>query len=223
MPVSTNTFKCIVGLCALSLTFLSGTLFAQEEPATEVEVQEVAEVVPTVEEMVAPCAACHGDDGNATIQEYPNLAGQGSKFLVHQMQLMRDVERDVPLMAGQLANYDDDQLQQIADYYAGLPGRIGQASPEQLALGEQIYRGGILEKNVAACTACHAPNGNGNLLAGFPRLSGQPKDYMVLTLKAYREGQRDSDENKGGMMRDIAANLTDTEIHALANYISGLY
>ena len=71
--------------------------------------------------------------------------------------------------------------------------------------------------------ACHARNGNGNSLAGFPRLSGQPVEYLVVQLKAYREDQRTSDEYVGGMMRDVASKLTDTEIEAVANYITGLY
>ena len=169
------------------------------------------------------CVACHGEDGNASIAEYPNVAGQNEKYLLEQMRQMRDGERVIPLMLGQLDAMSDQDLKDIAAHYASLPGKIGQASPEKLALGEKIYRGGILEKNVAACTACHAYNGNGNSLAGFPRISGQPVSYTVAQLKAYREEQRISDEYVSGMMRDISARLTDTEIEAVANYIQGLY
>ena len=171
----------------------------------------------------ANCVACHGNDGNTTIADYPNIAGQNAKYLEIQMRQMRDGERVIPLMLGQLDAMSDQDLRDIAAHYASQPGKIGQASPENLEHGEQIYRGGILAKNVAACTACHAPNGNGNSLAGFPRIAGQPVSYTVAQLKAYREEERTSDEYVSGMMRDIAARMTDTEIEAVANYIQGLY
>ena len=169
------------------------------------------------------CVACHGNDGTSTIPDYPHIAGQNAKYLEIQMRQMRDGERDIPLMAGQLDTMSDQDLKDIAAHYASQPGKIGQASPENLELGEQIYRGGILDKNVAACTACHSPSGNGNTLAGFPRISGQPVGYTVTQLKSYREDERTSDEYVNGMMRDIAARMTDNEIEAVANYIQGLY
>ena len=171
----------------------------------------------------ASCVACHGNDGTSTIPDYPHISGQNAKYLEIQMRQMRDGERVIPLMAGQLDAMSDQDLRDIAAFYASQPGKIGQASPENLALGEKIYRGGILEKNVAACTACHAPNGNGNTLAGFPRISGQPVGYTITQLKSYREDERTSDEYVSGMMRDIAARMTDNEIKAVANYIQGLY
>ena len=212
----------LIGLFLLCSVY---TVTGQENVDAEAAEATPAEAVETAAEAspVETCVPCHGEDGNATIEGYPNIAGQNEKYLLHQMQLMRSGERQIPLMLGQLEQKTDAELQEIATYYASLPGRIGQASPEQLDLGEKIYRGGILDKNVAACTACHSPFGNGNSLAGFPRLSGQPVEYTITQLKAYREGQRESDDNNGGMMRDIAANLTDTEIAAVANYISGLY
>lgn len=171
----------------------------------------------------ATCAACHSEDGNSTIPDYPHIGGQSAKYLEIQLRLMRDGERDIPLMAGQLTNFSDQDLKDIAAHYASQAGKIGQSSSENLELGERIYRGGILSKDVAACTACHAPNGNGNNLAGFPRIAGQPVNYTIAQLKAYREEERTSDEHVSGMMRDVAARLTDNEIEAVANYVQGLY
>ena len=86
-----------------------------------------------------------------------------------------------------------------------------------------IYRGGIAAKGVAACTSCHAPSGNGNAAAGYPDIGGQPTGYTIAQLTAYREGDRTTDENVGGMMRGVAQGLTDKEIAALADYIQGLH
>ena len=215
-------FKHLIQLskCSVSIPialFLFSSLFASAQDA-EAPLDLVAG-----QEAAKPCVACHGEDGNTLIPEYSNLAGQNAKYLFKQLQLIKSGERPIPLMVGQLDNMTDQDLRNMSAYYATLPGKIGQSKVDGLDKGETIYRGGILEKKVAACTACHAPNGNGNSLAGFPRLSGQPVEYLVVQLKAYREDQRTSDEYVGGMMRDVASKLTDTEIEAVANYITGLY
>ncbi|MCY4655696.1 MAG: c-type cytochrome [Gammaproteobacteria bacterium] len=215
----------VIGILLLGTALVVHGQEEESQEAVDVDAETVA--TPAVEtsanELVATCVPCHGEDGNATIAGYPNLAGQNEKYLLHQMELMRSGERQIPLMMGQLEQKTDEELAEIASFYASLPGRIGQASPDLLELGEKIYRGGIMDKEVAACTACHSPFGNGNSLAGFPRISGQPTSYTIEALRQYREGERVSDENNGGMMRDVAARLTDTEIKAVANYISGLY
>lgn len=170
------------------------------------------------------CIACHGEDGNTLLPGYPHIAGQSARYLFRQMQLMRDGDRDPGAMAGQLDNMTDQDLRDMAAFYASQAGKIGQASREGIELGEAIYRGGILAKQVAACTACHAPDGSGNALAGFPSLSGQTAAYVEQQLKAYREGQRRTDAGDyEGMMRQTAANMTDGEIAAVANYVLGLH
>lgn len=171
----------------------------------------------------APCAACHGQDGNGIAPNFPNLAGQNERYLLRQLQAIKDGSRPAPLMAGQLDSLSEADLADLAAHFASLPGAERQASGTQLERGEQIYRAGILAKKVAACTACHSPRGNGNAAAGFPQLAGQPVDYVVAQLVAYREGQRQTDAAYGGMMRDVAGGMTDTEIRAVASYIQGLH
>ena len=174
----------------------------------------------------AACAACHGQDGATGLDPtYPNLAGQNEKYLLHQLIAIRDGGRNIALMAGQLTGKSDDDLADLAAYYASLPGKVSQAQgdDETLALGEKIYRGGIAAKGVAACTSCHSPSGNGNAAAGYPDIGGQPSGYTIAQLTAYREGERSTDENVGGMMRGVARGLTDKEIAALADYVQGLH
>ncbi len=172
------------------------------------------------------CAACHGQDGSSPIDPtYPHLAGQGERYLFNQLRMIRDGEREILLMAGQLNGKSDQDLMDIAAYYASLPAKVNgtQADDATLELGEQIYRAGIASKGVAACIACHSPDGAGNRAAGYPNLSGQPSAYVVNQLTAYREGQRDTDGTFGGMMRGVARGLTDNEIAAVAEYIQGLH
>lgn len=173
--------------------------------------------------LAAPCAACHGQNGVAVLPAYPNLAGQGEAYLRKQLGLIKSGGRAVPLMAGQLDALTEADLANLAAYFASLPATVGQAKDERLDLGERIYRAGIASKGVAACTACHSPSGAGNALAGYPHLGGQPSEYVATQLKAYREGQRASDDDVGAVMRQVAAGLTDGEIAAVANYVQGLH
>lgn len=177
------------------------------------------------EAQAAACAACHGQDGATGLDPtYPNLAGQNEVYLTRQLEMIQSNERTIALMTGQLTGKSEQDLQDLAAYYASLPGKISQAQgdDEQIARAEQIYRGGIASKGVAACAACHSPTGKGNAPAGFPAIGGQSGAYTIAQLTAYREGQRRSDESFGGMMRGVAQGLTDTEISLLADYLQGL-
>ncbi len=177
------------------------------------------------EAQAAACGACHGQDGATPIDPtYPNLAGQNERYLFNQLQMIQDNTRNIPLMAGQLNGKSEQDLADLAAYYASLPGKLSQASgdDEAIAKAASIYRAGIARKGVAACSACHSPDGSGNAQAGFPRLSGQPAAYTTAQLKAYRERNRATDETYGGMMRGVAEGLTDTEIALVADYLQGL-
>ena len=90
-----------------------------------------------------------------------------------------------------------------------------------MKLGERIYRGGNIANGLAACTGCHSPSGNGNEPAGYPALGGQYAEYIEKQLLAYRRGERVGGNN-ALIMQGVAANLSDKEIKAVANYISGL-
>lgn len=175
------------------------------------------------EQAAAICIACHAADGSTLLPEYPSLAGQNAKYLYDSMLQIRDGERDIPLMAGQLDPMSDETIADIAAWYASLTPRQGQALDVNLEQGERIYRAGIAEKSVSACSACHGPTGIGNAPAGFPSLKGLSRPYVVAQLTAYREGGRTTDERVSGMMRTTAHQLTDAEIEAVANYVSGLY
>lgn len=176
---------------------------------------------------VAVCAACHGADGNSAAPTFPKLAGQGEKYLLKQMQDIRDGARPVPTMVGQLDGKSDQDLADLAAFYNGQTRTGSQTDPELAALGEAIYRGGIPERNVPACVACHSPRGKGNGPAGYPALAGQYPQYIAAQLAAYRKGYEDETGRVTGsdlrIMQTTAFGLSDREIEAVASYAAGLY
>jgi cytochrome c553 len=177
----------------------------------------------------AVCAACHGADGNSVIPANPMLAGQGARYLAKQLHDFKSGARANPVMMGMAAPLSDQDILDLAAYFAAQKPQTRAADPAQVKLGEKIWRGGNLETGVLACTGCHGPSGRGNVLAGFPALRGQHPDYVEAQLKAFRAAARgdlsgDKRENDPeGMMRGVVQQLSDTEIKALAQFVSGLY
>src|SRR3970040_2499252 len=123
-------------------------------------------------------------------------------------------------MAGMVASPSATDMRNLAAYFEAQKRKPRAArDPELARLGQAIYRGGIAAKSVAACTACHGPNGSG-IPAQFPRLAGQYAEYTAAQLRAFRGGERANDPNR--MMRAVAEKLSDREIAAVAEYIAGL-
>lgn len=171
------------------------------------------------------CAACHAADGNSTQAANPVLAGQHAEYTLKQLQNFKPqggkpAERPNPVMAGMVATLSADDMRNLAAYFESQkPKPRAARDPALVKLGQAIYRGGILAKNVAACTACHGPDGAG-VPAQFPRLAGQFPEYVAAQLKAFRSGERANDPNR--TMRAVAEKLSDREIAAVAEYIFGL-
>lgn len=172
----------------------------------------------------AVCGACHGADGNSPLPNFPKLAGQGEKYLTKQMHDIKDGKRTVLEMTGLLTNLNDQDLADLAAYFASQKGSVGAADPKLVARGEQLFRGGNLEKGLPACTGCHSPNGAGNAAAGFPHLSGQHATYIAKQLTDFRKEEAGRANDGDAMtMRTIARKLSDEDIAALSSYIQGLH
>ncbi len=170
----------------------------------------------------AVCAACHGADGNSGANPlWPKLAGQSPRYIIKQLHDFKDQKRTDGTMSPMAAPLTDKEIEDLAAYFSSQKRTIGEAAADKVALGEQIYRAGIAEAGVPACTGCHGPAGEGNDAARFPALSGQTAAYVAKQLKDFRDGRRTNDLN--GMMRGVANRMKDNEIEAVAQYIQGLY
>lgn len=166
----------------------------------------------------AVCAACHAPDGNSVIPVNPKLAQQHPEYIVKQLTEFKSGKRENAVMTGMAAALSEDDMRNIAAYVSSKKAAPGAASDKELILlGEKIYRGGILDRQIPACAGCHSPNGAG-LPAQYPRLAGQHKDYTVAQVSAFRDGGR----KNSVQMTQVAVKLNDREIKAVADYIAGL-
>ena len=171
------------------------------------------------------CVACHAEDGNSPAAPNPKIAGQFPEYLHKQLKNFKPAagkkaERENPVMAGMVANLSDDDMRNLAAYYASQKLRPEGAKDKDLAAkGQKLYRGGNIATGVAACAGCHGPTGAG-IPGQYPRISGQFASYLESQLLAFKTGTRANDAN--GMMRGVAARMTEAEIKAVAEYASGL-
>ena len=169
----------------------------------------------------APCQACHSTDGNSAVGMYPKIAGQHAGYITTQLKALRDGTRKDPVMSPMAANLSDQDIADLAAFYAGQKVTLGSVPQDKVAAGELLYRAGNGKTAVPACMACHGPDGKGNGPAGWPALGGQHPEYVTKQLGLYASGERSTDLNS--IMRDIAARLSKAEIDAVSQYVSGLH
>ena len=165
------------------------------------------------------CAACHTNDGSRGSPANPILQGQHPEYLVKQLTEFKAGKRVNAIMTGLASALSEDDMKNVAAFYASKTAKPGYAKNKDLvALGEKIYRGGIADRNVPACAACHSPTGAG-IPAQYPRLGGQHADYTEAQLVAFRGGVR----KNSAQMTGVAAKMNDREIKAVSDYIAGLH
>ena len=201
--------KQIVTTVAVAVCLFSGLIQAKGDAAAG-------------QAKAAICAACHGADGNSTNPLWPKLAGQHAKYIAKQVRdIKAGITRTSAVMAPMVGNLSDQDIDDIAAYFATQSRTGGFASEGRAALGEKIYRGGNSATGLPACMSCHGPRGAGNPLGGIPSVSGQHAQYAHKQLEDFRADFRSNDPNR--MMRDVVRFLTLKEMAAVSEYMAGLY
>ena len=170
------------------------------------------------------CAACHNPDGNSALAANPKLAGQHADYLYKQLKNFKadggkPAERINPIMGGMVAGLSDQDMKNVAAWYASQAQKGELAKNQAIEASQKLYRAGNVGKGLPACAACHGPAGAG-IPAQYPRIGGQFAEYTETQLKTFRSGERANDPNK--MMRIVADRMSDAEIKAVSDYIAGL-
>lgn len=198
-------------LLALSTALAAGSALAAA-PAPKADPAKGKVIVEQV------CAACHGVDGNSVASTNPTLAGQSQSYLLQQLHNFKDGKRKDPIMMGMVAPLSDQDMANLAAYFSEQKVKPRDATDKtQLALGKEIYRVGVASTKVPACMSCHGPAGKG-LPEKYPRLGSQHAAYIAKQLHDYKLGET----RNNAIMADIAKRMSDAEMKAVAEYISGL-
>ncbi len=170
------------------------------------------------QEKAAACGGCHGEDGNGSAPIFPKLAGQHPSYLVKQLMDFKTQKRVDPTMNAMAEPLSEDDMQDIAAFYATQKLTTESGNPN--TTGKNLYIAGNPTAGVPACSGCHSPTASGNPQAVFPKLHGQYSAYVEKTLHDFKAAERGNDMN--AMMRTVAAKLGEAEISAVAEYVSTL-
>lgn len=176
------------------------------------------------------CIECHGADGNGnntgqshsgSLGKFPKLAGQYQDYLLKQLRDFRSDKRKHDLMSLMAKALDEEDLLPLAQFFAQQKKMQGDGSGNN-PLAKSLYTVGDAQRNIAPCSTCHGINGKGvdGLKPQAPIIGGQEVGYLVKQLEDWRTGERRNSD--GQVMNAVAKALTDSEIQALANYLSGL-
>ncbi len=210
-----KSLALLTGLLIAALSVATPVL-ANPAPATNAK-GDAAKAQKIVNDV---CGACHSTDGNSTSPTYPSLAGQSPEYLAKQLGEFKSGARKNAIMAPNAATLSHEDMLNLAAYFSAQQPKPRLAKDAALvAEGQKIYKGGNAGSGVPACASCHGPAGAG-IPVQFPRLAGQHAKYVESQLKNFRSGDRVNDG--GMMMRVIARKMTDHEMKAVAEYISGL-
>jgi cytochrome c553 len=172
------------------------------------------------------CQGCHGADGiSIDPTTFPNLAGQFEGYIFKQVQDFQLGNRNNDTMSAMAATVTERQdLKDIAAYFASRKQMKGKPSGSKVAnTGKKIFETGNKKLgDYGACVRCHGANGKGKskTISLFPVIGGQQKAYVIKQLKDFKAGTRTNDP--AGMMAMVAKGLSDKEIEAVADYVSGL-
>ncbi|MCO6418322.1 c-type cytochrome [Siccirubricoccus sp. KC 17139] len=157
------------------------------------------------------CGQCHGPQGISVMPDIPSLAGHPEEFITLQLILFREGIRDTPPMPALTQGLTDQQVEDLAAFYASLPPGHAERGPRDAAR----YAAGAALAERLRCGTCHLPQFQGR--AQMPRLTGQREDYLVHALTEYRDGtRRGTDTNMNAVMYGVS----DTEIAALAHFMA---
>jgi cytochrome c553 len=211
MKLLTALSRSRPALLAAALLASSAALAATPVPAFKADLARG-------QQLAATCLACHTADGTRGSPANPILQGQHPEYIAKQLQEFKSGKRRNAIMQGMAATLSDADMKNVAAWLATQKAKPGFAKDKELvALGERIWRGGLADRNIAACAGCHSPNGAG-IPAQYPRLAGQHSVYTVTQLTGFRDGVR----KNSIQMTQVAAKLNDREIRAVADYVAGL-
>lgn len=186
--------------------------------------QPDAEMLERGKAATVACVACHQADGsgmnNEGAESWPRLTGLHPDYIVTQLKDFREGNRSSPSMDPFAKMLSEDQLGDVAAYYASLEIVEVEAEqtidPEVLARGEQLALVGDWDRYIVACASCHGP-GNHGVGATFPNISGQHPAYIATQLQAWKAGERENDPL--GLMKSIAQRMSDDDIFAVAAWL----
>jgi cytochrome c553 len=209
--------KMLTTMFALAVASVTGLY------ATSAQAQEIKGDAKAGEKKIAMCIGCHGIKGYQAsfpeIYKVPMISGQGAKYIVAALTAYKQGERKHPTMRGIADSLSDQDMADLAAYYAADGAKSGAATPAAAAaptgkVGELITKG--------ACISCHGDGFNKPIDPAYPKVAGQHADYLFVALKAYKTENNANVGRSNGVMAGIAKQFSNAELKELSKYVGNL-
>lgn len=163
------------------------------------------------------CFLCHGAHGESTSEIFPRLAGQNAEYIAKQLNAFKSGARKSTAMVEMVAKLTPDEMVALGQYYQKMElPREEPKEPQLAAMGQYIFHNGNKFSGVPACVGCHGTNAEG--AAHLPRLGRQIAAYVETQLKLFNKRERTNDN---AVMHTVVEKMTELEMHAVAEYLSG--
>lgn len=199
------------------------SLLVASATAFSAHAQEVKGDAKAGEGKVAMCIGCHGIHGYQAsfpeIYKVPMISGQNAKFIVSALNAYKKGERKHPSMRGIAEGLSDQDIADVAAYYEA-HGQGGAAAAAKKAPAPTAKVAELLNKG--GCVACHGDNFNKPIDPSYPKVGGQPADYLFVALKSYKVEGHATWGRANGIMGGIAKQFSNAELKALAGYVASL-
>jgi cytochrome c553 len=229
--------KCALQACLMAVVLTQPVAAQIGKLQKAADIQRAPEALAPVGSIAAGklksdderCQECHGHDGNASdiedgvgnIGKFPKLAGQHADYIVKQLSDFRSLRRNHEIMNLMAKSLTEADKADIAAYFSSQKKMHGDGKGDN-TLGRNLYLQGDASRNILPCISCHTETPAGVTPANSqnPVIGGQHRRYLEKQLLEWRAGARRN--SPGDVMNATTKLLTDAEIEALANYVSGL-
>lgn len=175
------------------------------------------------EKKIAMCIGCHGIEGYQAsfpeIYKVPKIAGQSAAYIVSALTGYKKGDRRHPTMRGMADNLSEQDMADIAVYYAALGKVQGAPALTKAAAGNAGVEA-LLAKG--ACASCHGESFNQPIDPSYPKIAGQHADYLFVALKSYKTEGHATWGRANPVMGGVAKQFTNAELKELARYVSAL-
>jgi cytochrome c553 len=164
------------------------------------------------------CFLCHGMQGESASELFSRLAAQNAEYVANQLANFKSGERRSTTMQPMVAKLTPEDMSALGLYFSRQKSEPQPTADARLAAqGLVIYKQGGAATEVAACNGCHGERGHGS--EKLPRLAGQMASYLAAQIRGFGTRERTNDN---AVMHSIAAKMTEPEVRAVAEYLSGL-
>jgi cytochrome c553 len=185
--------------------------------------QEIKGDAKAGEKKNAMCIGCHGIVGYQAsfpeIHKVPKISGQGEKYIIAALNAYKKGERKHPTMRGVSVSLSDQDMADLAVFYAS-SGVDANAKPLEKAADGSAKAMELLAKG--ACVSCHGESLSKPIDPSYPKIAGQHSDYLYVALKAYKVEGNPQVGRGNAIMGGVAKQFTNAELKELANYIGRL-